>query len=68
VTKALAALHKIPEAEQEAIALERIEVDARWDRLFADPRSEGLLSRLAADAREEIARGEVFDHDPGSMP
>ena len=71
VTQAIAALHKLPEAEQEAIArelLERIEADTRWDRLFADPRSEALLSRLAAEANEEIMRGEVFDYDPSSKP
>jgi len=65
--KAIAAIRKLAEAEQEAIArqiLERIAADARWDALFADPRSKGLLERLADEAREEIRRGEVFDFDP----
>jgi hypothetical protein len=63
--KAICAIRKLPEAEQEAIAceiLERIEADARWDALFADPRSEHALQRLAAEA--EIKRGEAFDLDP----
>ncbi len=67
VTKAIAALVKLPEAEQEAIArvvLDRIEADARWDEVLADPRSETLLSRLAAEAREDISKGDVLDFDP----
>ena len=69
VTKAIAALVKLPEAEQEAIArvvLDRIEADARWDEVLADPRSETLLSRLAAEAREEISKGDVLDFDPSN--
>ena len=57
--KAVAAISKLPEAEQEAIAremLDRLEADARWEKLLADPRSEAALSRIAAEAREEIAR------------
>lgn len=48
--KAIFAVRRLPEAEQEATAreiLERIEADARWDTLFADPRSETLLDRVA---------------------
>jgi sugar-specific transcriptional regulator TrmB len=66
--KAIFAIRKLPEAEQEAIAreiLERIEADARWDALFADPRSEALLERLTDEALNEIRRGEVVDGDPG---
>jgi hypothetical protein len=66
--KAIFAIRKLPEAEQEAIArdiLQRIEADARWDSLFADPRSEALLERLADDALDEVGRGEVVDGDPG---
>ena len=64
--KAIFAIRKLPEAEQEAIAremLERIEADARWDALFADPRSEALLERLADEALEEVGRGDAFDCD-----
>ena len=55
--KAISAIQKVPETEREAIArevLERIAADTRWDRLFADPRSEALLERLADEARAEI--------------
>jgi hypothetical protein len=66
--KAIFAIRKLPEAEQEAIArelLNRIEADARWDALLADPRSESLLERLADEALDEIRRGDVVDGDPG---
>ena len=69
--KAISAIQKLPEAEQEAIArevLERIEADARWDALFADPRSEALLERLTDGALEEVRRGEVIDGDPSHRP
>jgi hypothetical protein len=65
--EAISAIRKLPEAEQEAFArevLERIEADARWDALLADPRSKGALARLAAEAQEDIERGDVLDIDP----
>jgi hypothetical protein len=65
--KAISAIKKLPEAEQEAIArevLERIDADARWEKLFADPRSKDALKRLAAEAEDDIERGDVFDFDP----
>ena len=67
--KAISAIKRLPESEQEAIArevLDRIEADARWDALFADPRSEALLERLADEALDEIRRGDVIEGDPGS--
>ena len=60
--KAIFAVRQLPEAEQEAIAreiLERIEADACWDALFAGPRSEALLERLADEALDEVRCGEV---------
>jgi hypothetical protein len=65
--KAISAIQKLPEAEQEAIAremLERIEADARWEKLLADPRSGAALKRLAVEAEDDIARGDVLDMDP----
>ena len=65
--KAITAIQKLPEAEQEAIArevLERLDADARWEQLLADPRSKGVLKRLSAEAREEIERGDDLDIDP----
>jgi hypothetical protein len=64
VSKAIEAIAKLPDTEQEVIAREvlaRLEADARWDKLFADPRSEALLDRLADEAEIEIARGEIVD-------
>jgi len=67
--KAFSAISKLSDAEQEAIAremLDRLEGDARWDKLFADPRSNAVLGRLAAEARGEIAKGDLVDRDPGT--
>ena len=67
MNKAIAAVSRLPDAEQEAIArelLERIEAESRWATLLADPRSKATLRRLAAEARSEMARGEVSDGDP----
>ncbi len=64
LAKAIYAIQKLPEAEQEAIArevLERVEADACWEKLFADPRSEALLERLADEARNDIRRGDIID-------
>jgi hypothetical protein len=57
--KAISAIQKLPEAEQEAITremLERIEADARWEKLLADPRSDAVLKRPAAEAEDDIVR------------
>ena len=65
--KAISAIQMLPEAEQEAIArevLERIEADARWEKLLADPRSKDALRRLAAEAQADIERGDELDLDP----
>jgi len=69
--KPVTAIGQLPASEQDAIArelLDRIEVDSRWDKLLADPRSEGVLARMAADARAEIAAGDVENDDPGTRP
>jgi hypothetical protein len=71
LNKAIAAVSKLPDADQEAIArevLDRLEADARWDQLLADPRSESALSKLVAEARADIARGDVLDFDPATKP
>ena len=44
--------------------LERVEADARWEKLLADPRSKNALKRLAAEAEAEIERGDALDFDP----
>jgi hypothetical protein len=65
--KAIAAMRKLPEAEQDMIAREtlgRVEADAKRGKLFADPRSTKALKGLAAEAEAEIECGDVFDFDP----
>ena len=67
--KAIAALARQPATEQDAIArelLERLESDARRERLLADPRSTSVLARLVENARSEVAAGHVGDGDPGT--
>ena len=69
LTKAIAAMSKLPEKEQEAIArdvLDRLEAGTRWGQLLDDPRSPATLARLAAEARDDIARGDALDCDPSS--
>ena len=59
----------MPDEKQDAVAstiLEEIEDAARRCRAFA--RSQAGLARLAAEARAEMGRGEVFDFDPASTP
>jgi hypothetical protein len=67
--KAIAAVSKLPEAEQEAIArdvLDRLAADEHWSALLADPRSAATLGRLASEARADVARGDVLDFDPAT--
>ena len=71
LNKAFEAASKLSPSEQDALAREllaRIEADARWDAAFADPRSEDLLQRLADEAAQDIARGDVLDYDPATKP
>ena len=71
VEQALAELKQLPEDAQELVVeefLELIRSEAKWDKLFADPRSEGLLERLAVEADEEDKRGEAYDFDPATKP
>jgi hypothetical protein len=65
--QAIEAVARLPETEQDRIAhliLEELRAEAGWDERFR--RSQDRLSQLAETAREEIARGEVRDEDPGS--
>lgn len=38
--------------------------EAKWERLFASPRSESLLAELADEARQEIENGTAMPGDP----
>jgi hypothetical protein len=65
--QAMEEVSRLPETEQDRIArliLEELRAEAGWDERFR--RSQDRLSQLAEAAREEIARGEVGDEDPGS--
>ncbi len=67
IEQALAELEQLPEGDQEAIInelLETIRSEARWNTLFADPRSDALMEKMAAKVRADIAAGRVTDGDP----
>jgi hypothetical protein len=67
--QALKELRDLPADAQEAIAhdlLETIRSEAKWDRLFADPRSNAVMDRMVAKVREDISDGGVIDSDPSS--
>ena len=60
--KAIEALSTLPKEKQDFYAreiLDTIDGDKKWDQLFADPRSEILLSQMAAKAREEYEAGKT---------
>ena len=66
--KAFAEASKLPDEEQDRIArwlLEELADERAWDEKFA--RSQDALSKLADQALEEIARGEVSDLDPSKL-
>lgn len=65
--KAIDELKRLPAKEQDNIARELLEMlasERRWDGLFADPRSEGLLAKMAEKARRDVAAGDLIDGDP----
>ena len=73
LAKAFEAAAQLPEEAQDAIAralLAEIEArldaedDAKWDALFADPRSEEFLKRMADEVRADIDAGRTTDCDP----
>lgn len=69
LNKAFEAINRLPSDQQDAIAreiLDRLASDARWDEALADPRSGALLRRLAGEARDDIATGDVLDCDPAN--
>lgn len=60
-------VERLPEDQQEALAAlwerqieEQLE-DAKWEASFADPRSLAVLDALVQRAKEQVARGEVYD-------
>ena len=66
--KAMAEASKLPEQEQEAFAawiLAELESERRWDDLFA--RSQGLLAKMAEEARREYHAGLTEPLDPDTL-
>ena len=69
--QALEQLKTMPAEAQEAIAhdlLDMIRSERKWDELFADPRSEALLERMAKKVQAEIGGGDVIEGDPSDRP
>lgn len=67
--RAIAQLARLPEEEQEAYGLqllEELENERGWDERFA--KSQDLLGAMAAQARDEVARGDVLPYDPSDRP
>ncbi len=54
---------KLPEEEQEALAArwEEILEEARWEAALSEPRSLRALDAMVKRAKEQVARGEVYD-------
>jgi hypothetical protein len=49
-----------PEVQHRIAELVKLGLEERdWDELIESPRGQAILEQLAADARAEIARGEV---------
>ena len=70
IDQAIVAIRKLPPQEQDALArelLERIAADEKWETLLADPRSPSVLSRLWAEARDDVARGGFQEGDPSDI-
>ena len=66
--EAIAAMSKLPDSQQDAIAqlmLEEIAADSKWDSSFA--RSGDLLSKMAAEALAEDEAGLTQELDPSKL-
>ena len=60
----------LPAEEQDRFAkflLAELEADREWDRLFAQPGSDELLSRLAGEALAEHRAGATTPLDPADL-
>jgi hypothetical protein len=65
--RAIREVASLPQADQDRIAhliLEELQAETAWDERFRH--SQDKLSQLAKAARDEIARGDLLDEDPGS--
>jgi len=69
--KAIEMARKASPEQQDMVAqllIDSMQADKKWDELLADPRSKTALSKLADEARREIAQGKVYDYDPSNRP
>ena len=67
--QALEELKAMPAEAQESIAqdlLDLIRSERKWNKLFADPRSDKVFERMAKEVRTEIELGSVVDGDPSN--
>jgi hypothetical protein len=65
---AIARLAALPPDEQDRVGqwlLEELRDEDRWSRQFTS--SQDALSKLASEAREEIARGTATELDPDKL-
>jgi len=42
---------------------EELDGDEKWEKLFADPRSEELLSKMAAEAKKDVENGNTISSE-----
>lgn len=67
--RAFAEAAKLPDETQQTLAsllMEEMRADAGWDERFAN--TEDQLGELVRQAREDVARGDVFPFDPSNRP
>jgi hypothetical protein len=70
IEQALEELKTMPTEAKDAIArdlLDLIRTERKWDKSFADPRSDALFDRMAQKVRADIAIGRVMTRDPSSF-
>lgn len=61
----------LPPDAQDEIArawLEQLAADERWEAVLASPKGKATLSRLAVEARADVAAGRAIDADPSTFP
>jgi len=47
-------------------AIEALQSDAKWEKLFSDERSEKALDALVAEAQADIKAGKTLNYDPSN--
>ena len=70
VSQVLDELNELPPDARAALVdqfLAMIRSERKWDRAFADPRSEAVSDRMATKVRADIAAGRTIDGDPSTQ-